>query len=382
MGHICIDCRYVNGRPSGIGEMIAALARHVPQFAPNWRFTFLTSPAAPNPLSDLANVTHLPVTAVANGPATMWYLPHVVDLAGIDLFHAPANILPAGLAMPTVTTIHDLMWLDQPELCSPGLLHPIRRAYFAAGITRALRQSSAIAAISTATKDAIRRHSPEAAMRTHLTLSAVSEDFAPVPRDEAVLAACNLDPRHRYVLVVGQSTPYKNHAGAISAFARASGRMEDVDLVLVQRQGRGAAELLRLARTLGVEHRVRLTGPIGRKELIQLYSSADLLLQPSLCEGFGNPIVEAMACGCPVLTSDISAMPEVAGGAALLTNPYDPEAIADQMIAVLGDYRLARDLRQRGIERTSAMRWENFAKANLAIYRSLLKDPAGYSAIT
>lgn len=380
MGSICIDCRYVDGRPSGIGEMVAALARHAPRLAPEWNFTFLTSPKAPQQLSSEGNVKHIRVAAAANGPATMWYLPRLVDLGGIDLFHAPANILPAGLGMRSVTTIHDLMWLDRPEWCSPGPLHPIRRAFFAGGIARALRRSTAIAAISGATADAIRRHRPEAATRTYVTLSGVSPDFAPVAHDDALLAACKLDPRRRYVLVVGQYAPYKNHHGAIAAFARACRTIEDIDLVLVQRQGPGVGKLLETARKLGVEHRVRLTGPIGRSELIQLYSSAELLLHPSLCEGFGNPIVEAMACGCPVVTSDVSAMPEVAGGAALLAGPRDEEAFARHVTAVLQDHRLASDLRKRGLERAGAMRWEDFARANLGIYRQALGSGAVYAA--
>lgn len=379
MAHICIDCRYVNARPSGIGEMVAALARHVPRLAPEWRFTFLTSPDAPGELSAQGNVAHRRVRAAANGPATLWYLPQMVDLAGIDLFHAPANILPAGLRMPSVTTIHDLMWLDHPQWCSPGLLHPVRKAFFTAGIARALRRSTAIAAISQATATAIRRHRPEMAPRTHVTLSGVSQDFAPATRDEALLAACHVDPRRRYVLVVGQNAPYKNHAGAIAAFARACRAMADVDLVLVQRQGRGAGELVRLAEQLGVEHRVRLTGPIGRNALIQLYSSAQMLLHPSFCEGFGNPIVEAMACGCPVVTSNLSAMPEVAGGAALLAPPSDEAAIANQVAAVLTDHRLAQSLRAQGLARASSMRWAHFAKANLAIYRHVLEGREGGS---
>ena len=372
MPRILIDCRYLNGRPSGIGEMVLALATYLPRQAPDLQFTFLTNAAAPQPLRSDSNVTCLQVTAPANGPGTMWFMPGLVDLDDIDLFHAPANILPAGLTMPTVTTIHDLMWLEHPEWCSPGLLHPVRKAFFAGGIRRALRRSTAIAAISDATATAITRHFPDAAMRTHVTLSGVSEDFAPVQRNAGVLAGCGLDPERRYILVVGQYAPYKNHDGAIRAFTAACKTVDDIDLVLVQRQGPSSASLLKLARRLGMGDRIRFTGPVERAELIQLYSSAELLLHPSLCEGFGNPVIEAMACGCPVITSSISAMPEVAGGAALLADPHDTNDLARQIGEVLGDDGLAQDLRRRGHARAHEMRWEKFAKANLAIYRRIL----------
>lgn len=369
---ICIDCRYVNGRSSGIAELVSALARFVPHLAPEYDFTLLVSPSAPGPLSRAANVTQVPLAAAPNGPATMWFLPQVADLAGIDLFHAPANILPAGLPMPTVTTVHDLMWLEQPQWCSPGLLHPLRRAFYSAGIARALRKSTAIAAVSVATASAIGRCMPEASARTFVTFPGVSTDFAPVTRDGNALAACGLDPARRYVLVVGQYAPYKNHFGAVGAFARACRDIPDIDLVIVQRQGRAANDLLTRARQLGLQGRVRLPGPVGRSELVLLYASAAVLLHPSFCEGFGNPVAEAMACGCPVVTSNISAMPEVSGGAALLADPADEDALARQLQAVLGNPALAEDLRQRGLARASALRWKEFAAANLALYRRVL----------
>lgn len=354
--------------------MVLALATHLPLQAPDLNFTFLTCAASHHLFRDAANVNYLPIAAPANGPGTMWFLPHLVDLDEVDLFHAPANILPAGLKMPTVTTIHDLMWLERPEWCSPGLLHPVRRAFFASGITRALHRSTAIAAISNSTAKAIMRYCPDAEIRTYVTLSGVSGDFAPVQRNAAVLAGYGLDPRRRYVLVVGQYAPYKNHDGAVRAFATACRSMENIDLVLVQRQGSNSAELLSLARQLGVGDRLHLTGPVDRTELVQLYSSAEFLLHPSLCEGFGNPILEAMACGCPVVTSSISAMPEVAGGAALLANPYDVYDVARQISSILGDDRLAQDLRRRGRARAEEMRWEKFAEANLAVYRHVFGE--------
>jgi glycosyltransferase involved in cell wall biosynthesis len=352
--------------------MVLALATYLPRQAPDLEFTFLINAAAPQLLGSDANVTCVQIAAPANGPGTMWFMPRLVDLNDIDLFHAPANILPAGLTMPTVTTIHDLMWLEHPEWCSPGLLHPVRKAFFAGGIRRALRRSTAIAAISDATATAIRRHFPDAEMRTHVTLSGVSEDFAPVQRNAGVLADCGLDPERRYILVVGQYAPYKNHDGAIRAFAAACKTIGDIDLVLVQRQGPSSAALLKLARQLGMGDRVRLTGPVERAELIQLYSSAEFLLHPSLCEGFGNPLLEAMACDCPVITSSISAMPEVAGGTALLADPHNTDDLARQIIKVLGDDGLANDLRRRGRARGKEMRWERFAEANLSIYRRVL----------
>ncbi len=345
---IALDCRYLGPRPSGIGACVAALVRYLPGLAPDCDFLFLRHPRAPVALSDAPNVTEVTVRAAANGPVTLAYLPLAVDLAGVDLFHAPANILPGGLTMPAITTVHDVMWLTHPEWCNP----------------------------SEASREAIRGLAPAAADRIHVTMSGVAEDFAPIARDEAVLARLGLPPGLRYVLVVGQGAPYKNHAGALRAFAAAFGQRGGIDLVLVRRRGGDGAALERLAASLGLGGRVRFLEAVDRTVLVQLYASAEALLHPSLAEGFGNPLAEAMACGCPVVTSDRSAMPEVTGGAALLGDPADPAAMAALLRRVVEDRGLAADLRARGLRRAAMLDWRDFAAANLALYRQVLAETA------
>src|SRR5690606_17120906 len=138
----------------------------------------------------------------------------------------------------------------------------------------------------------------------------------------------------------------KNHEGALRAFAHAFAARPDIDLVLVQRMGKGAGRLLRLAAALGIGRRVRLLRPVSREDLVQLYSAASASLHPSFCEGFGNPLAEAMACGCPVVTSDLSAMPEVTGGSALLAPPDVPEAIAAALQKAVDDRQYAATMRE------------------------------------
>jgi glycosyltransferase involved in cell wall biosynthesis len=371
---IALDCRYLGPRPSGIGECVAALVRHLPRLAPDCDFLFLRHPHAPAPLSDAPNVTEVTVRAAANGPVTLARLPLAVDLTGVDLFHAPANILPGGLAMPAITTVHDVMWLTHPQWCNPGLWGRVERTFYRHGITRALARSARVATVSAASRDAIRSLAPGAADRVHVTMSGVADDFAPVPRDPAVLARLGLPPGLRYVLVVGQGAPYKNHAGALQAFAAAFGRRGGIDLVLVRRRGGDGAALERLAHALGIAGRVHFLDTVERPALVQLYAGAEALLHPSLAEGFGNPLAEAMACGCPVVTSDRSAMPEVTGGAALLCDPEDPGTMAALLLRVVEDRALAADLRARGLQRAAMLDWRAFAAANLALYRAVLAE--------
>lgn len=369
---VCIDCRYVNGRPSGIAEMTMALIEHVPAMAPDLRFRLLASPGASGLLSTAPNVEQVTVHAVANGPGTMWWLPRLADLRGVDLFHATFNIMPAGLRIPTVTTIHDLMWLTHPQLCESGWRRMLRQPFFAHGLKRALDRSTFIATVSEATRDVVLATRPDAAARTFVTRSGISSAFQPVPSDADALAALGLDPGRRFILTVGQNAPYKNHAGAIEAFAIACASREDTDLVLVQRQGPRADALLTLAVSLGLEGRVHVIRGLGLEQLVVLYSMAVMLLHPSFCEGFGNPLAEAMACGCPVVTGNRSAMAEVTRGAALQVDPGDHQAIAAAIGRVLDEPGLAPELRRLGRQRAAELQWEKFAEANLALYRRAL----------
>ncbi len=377
---IALDCRYLGPRPSGIGEAVAALVRYLPERAPEYEFTFLRSPLHASPLSAAPNVREVVVRSAANGPITLLHLPLAVDLTGVDLFHAPANILPGGLKMPAISTVHDIMWLTHPEWCNPGMWGRVEREFYRHGITRALGRSAAIATVSEASRAAICAYAPEVAERVTVTRSGVAADFATAARDDAALARLGVPRGRRYCLIVGQGAPYKNHEGALRAFASAfaSGlaRADGPDLVLVRRREASGAALERLAARLGVGARVHFLPAVARTGLAQLYASAEVLLHPSLCEGFGNPVAEAMACGCPVITSDRSAMPEVAGGAAVLVDPNDVAEIAAALQRVIGDAALRAAMRARGLARAAELDWRGFAAANLALYRRVLDGAA------
>lgn len=373
---IAIDCRYIGPRPSGIGEAVSALVEHLPVLAPDYEFTFLRNPLRAEPLSRAANVREIVVSAAANGPVTLFHLPSAVDLSGIDLFHAPANILPGGLAMPSITTVHDLMWLTHPQWCNPGPWGRVERAFYGHGITRALKRSARIVTVSEATRDAIKAHEPRAGEKVSVIPSGIASDFAPTSRNAAALARIGVPGARRFVLVVGQGAPYKNHEGAVRAFAAALGARGDIDLVMVRRRGASGARLERLADSLGIKGRVHVLAPVTRADLVQLYAGAEVLFHPSLCEGFGNPVAEAMACGCPVITSNTSAMPEVAGGAAVLVNPRDVGDMAAALRRVVEDTSLRAALRTRGIARAAAFDWRACAAAHVAVYARVLADSA------
>lgn len=368
---ICIDCRYIGPRPSGIGSVVEALADHLPALAPHWRFRFLRNPALGRRLSNAPNVTEVDCAASPNGPASMWWLPRLVDLGGVDLFHAPSNTLPRGLPFPAVTTIHDVMWLTRPDLCNASFWGQIERQFYRHGIRRALRRSDAVLTVSHATARDIADLPGPPAPPVHVVHPGIDRRFrrrAVAPADRARLGM----PERRFVLTVGQLAPYKNHEGALRGFAAAFADRPDIDFVLVQRRGPDARHLLELATALGMAGRLHFVRPESVDEMASWYSAADALLHPSLCEGFGMPLAEAMACGCPIVTSNRSAMPEVVGEAGLLADPSDPASLAAALLRILDDPQCGRGLSQAGQRRAQAFDRRAFAAGNLAIYREVL----------
>lgn len=372
MTKICVDCRYIGPRPSGIGKVQQALVDYLPGLAPDVEFVFLKRPDAPAHLSPAGNVREVVVHAAANSPATMWWLPFKAPLEDVDLFHATFNIMPAGLAMPCVTTVHDIMWLTNPDWCKARFSRSLERRFYRHGINRALRRAAAITTVSEASRQELLHWHPDLAGRVHAALLGAAGEYRPVGNAAEQLAGLGLPAGQRIVLTVGQYVPYKNHEGALRVFAEACGNQSDTSLVFVQRLSRNAEDLRNLAARLGIADRVHFLEAVDDAQLVALYAAADCLLHPSFCEGFGLPLLEAMACGCPVVASDHSAMPEVLGGAGLLAPVHDTRAMADALRRVLDEPDLAGKMRSVGLARAATFSWERFAVQNLAVYQHVL----------
>ncbi|NVE94946.1 glycosyltransferase family 4 protein [Altererythrobacter lutimaris] len=352
--------------------VVRQLVDYLPSIAPEWSFLFLRSNELKEPLSAAPNTCEMVVEFGANHPLSMWFLPELIDLKGVDLFHSPSNILPARLPMNAVTTLHDVMWLMRPELCSARIWGKVERRFYQHGMKRALRRSDSIISVSEATRKDIIACDPSAGPKTTAILSGVSSNFRPSEVDARVLAKFGI-AKNKYVLTVGQNAPYKNHESVIRGFAKAFADSPHMQLVLIQRRGLRDAALQRLCSDLRIDGRVRFVEPVDDDVLVQLYNGALALLHPSICEGFGMPLAEAMACGCPVITSDQSAMPEVTGGAALLVDPLNVEAIAHAQRRLATDADLRAELRAKGLERAAQLSWQRCAEQHLEVYKQVLQ---------
>jgi len=201
----------------------------------------------------------------------------------------------------------------------------------------------------------------------------VSRDFQPVKDPVAMegLRHRMAVPTERFILFVGGADPRKNHQILIKAYASRKGALKDFSLVMVGESVHRFGDIREAARSHGVENRIVSPGRLNAPELRVLYSNAAVFVFPSIYEGFGMPVLEAMACGAPVITSNRTALPEVAGDAAVLINPEDAEELADAIIRVLEDSAHRDTLRAKGFERVKQFTWERAARQTMAVYREL-----------
>lgn len=284
-----------------------------------------------------------------------------------DLFHATDITLPR-LAKPSVITICDLTTLLFPQFHTR-----MNRWYQRLALPGMLRRADAIIAISQATKDDLIQHLRVDPERIYVTPLGVDHNrFVAQPPGAAnaqVRSALGIEVP--YLLAVGTLEPRKNLVTLLHAYATLSPATPP--LVLAGGQGWGNPALAALIDTLGIRERVHLTGYVADELLPSLYGAAEIFVYPSFYEGFGLPVLEAMACGAPVITSNTSSLPEVAGDAALLVDPQDHEALAAVLSRLVGDEKERRTLSERGIERAQRFTWQHTAQITLDVYRSVIR---------
>lgn len=289
-------------------------------------------------------------------------IPNAVRRHRSEVLHV-SYVAPPLVACPTVVTVHDLSFVAYPRSLS-------RRARFmlTALVPLSVRRAARVIAVSRFTRDdLVRRYRvPEG------KISVVYEAAGPAFRvlDDAgsrPLPAGVIEP---FVLAVGNLEPRKNLARLIEAFA-AVAREPGVSakLVLVGKAKGQEDALARLVEKHGLRDRVIFTGFVAEEQLVVLYNRAAVFVYPSLYEGFGLPPLEAMACGCPVIASSVTAMPEVLGDAALLFDPTSTTVLTDAILGVLGAEERARDLRSRGLRQVARYSWAKAADQTRAVYR-------------
>jgi glycosyltransferase involved in cell wall biosynthesis len=288
----------------------------------------------------------------------------------VDLLHCPYWSNPLWAPWPTVVTVHDVIQFVLPEYA----WRKISRAYFGI-VSRGARRADAIITVSECSKRDIVKLLGLPPERIHVIGNAVDATLHPV-RDAWLLASVRerYGIGSRFVLYFGGFDMRKNVPRLIEAYAGLpAGLRKEYQLVIAGRYQHLGHPLYPDPRVtvqrLGLDGRVVFTGQIREQDKAPLYSAATVFAFPSLYEGFGIPVLEAMACGTPVVTSNSSALPEVAGDAGLLVDPYDTDAIGNGIRKLLEEQALRDELARRGLERARLFTWQQVAEQTLNVYR-------------
>ncbi|MBI2984794.1 MAG: glycosyltransferase family 4 protein [Candidatus Kerfeldbacteria bacterium] len=288
--------------------------------------------------------------------------------ARLDLFHAPANIIPLGYRRPSVVTVHNLVSYKYPEWF-PTQVFSTRVL-----VPRSLRRAKRVIAVSESTKRDIREQFDVPVEKIVVIPEAADVAILPLEdADDDVRKVYHLP--ERFVLFVGTIEPRRNIRTLLEAWRdlwHHQTELGDVKLVLAGSLGRRGKRQLRAIRELRLEGAVRFLGSVTRNHKVKLIEEAMAFVYPSLYEGFGLPILEAMSLGTPVISSTSSSLPEVAADAALLFEPTDVQGLARAMHRLLTNPKFAAELAQRGRRRARHFSWMATAKQTLRVYEDII----------
>lgn len=380
---IGIDVTAALTQGGGIGRYTRELVRALAATATDHHLRFFSAKApaelpVSDPLPQGRNISYRAAPLDERWLYRLWYrlrLPLPVQwISGrLDLFHSPDFVLPpVSGRIPTLLTVHDLSFVHYPHTFPAVLVRYLNRV-----VPWSIRRATHVLADSAATKQDLLdvwRVPPE---KVTVLYSGVDARFQPVS-DEAAKTAVrrryNLGEAP-YVLTVGTVQPRKNYQMLVQAFRPVAQHLPH-NLYIAGGKGWLYEEMLAEVQRQGLDGRVRFIGFVADEDLPALYSAADLFVFPSLYEGFGLPLLEAMACGVPVVTSDASSLPEVVGDAAVMLSPQDTAVWSEAMQALLVDALRRQALAARGLQQARRFTWQRAATQLLALYDRLLQSPS------
>lgn len=310
-------------------------------------------------------------------------LPLAAKNAGCDILHCTSNTAPVFSSIPLITTLHDIIYLENSySQIMQGTGTPYQKfgnVYRRMIVPWIIKKCSKIITVSRYEKECIARFFKiDDDSRLNMVYNGVGEHFKPVTdQSELHRIKTKYHLPAQFFFFLGNTDPKKNTKGALKAFSdflKQTGK--DYHLVMVDFDLYELEQLLDEIEDPGLVNRIILTGYVVNTDLPAIYSQCEVFLYPSLRESFGIPMLEAMACGVPVITSNTSSMPEVAGGAALLVDPFNPEEITDALIRYISDNVLRSKMIEKGIEQAAKFSWKTMARHVLDVYRQVEANTA------
>ena len=369
--HIGLEALCLGARNTGIGVCVSNLLAGLGQLDCGEKFTLYTTDFAGEREiegPEFAQVFRVPRSAdnrLIRAAWRQWFLNARLKQDGIDVLHGTAYMLPAKPAAPAVVTVHDAIALTHPELC-----RSLNAWHFRSRLPRTVREASRIIVHSRDTADQLMARLGVDSGKIEVLRPGIADMFFEnVSEAQRKSVAVRYRLPERYVLYAGNLEPKKDLGTLLDAFRRLKETEYPGKLVLTGPQSwkhRTIAD-----RMSGLDERVHVTGYVQATDMPAMYAGADAGVLVSLVEGFGLPVVEAMAAGTPVIASDIPGLAEATGDAACKVKPKDPVALAETLRRVLTDRELCAGLRELGKKHAESFRSIDYARRHVEIYRGL-----------
>ncbi len=301
-------------------------------------------------------------------------LPGAAKKEKVDLIHCTSNTAPLQTDIPLVLTLHDVIYMEKSPFAGGSLYQKFGNVYRRMVVPRIIKHAKSIITVSEYEKGIIAKQFPDISDKIEVVYNGKSEYFHSNYTEseiEAVNKKYNLP--YEFIFFLGNTDPKKNLKRVIEAYISYCKNAENPQKLVIADYSRSSLDDI-LSRLNAKEYANQfvLPGYILNKELPLIYNKAQLFLYPSLRESFGIPIIEAMACGVPVITSDVASMPEVSGGAALLVDPKDASSIADAIKKVIEDKAFSKKLIQKGINRAKDFEWKLTSEMVSDLYKNLI----------
>jgi len=297
-------------------------------------------------------------------------LPGLVRKTGLDLLHSPHYTRPVSLGCASVVTFHDMTFFLYPRY------HTFfKRIYFPAAMRKSARSADALIAVSENTKADIIQHLGISASKIHIIYHGVDDRFKPISDKNflnTISQKYNLPAG--FILYVGVVEPRKNLVSLLSAFHELNKNNNNLILVIAGQPGWGYNEVKKIVAGYNLKDSVILAGFIPPEDLPAIYNLAKIFVYPSIYEGFGLPVLEALACGTPTITTRVSSLPEITGDAGILVPPGDDEALRMALQTLLEDEKEQNRLSKMGPQRAVRFRWNRTAQETLDVYKQVLEE--------
>ncbi|MDQ3012875.1 MAG: glycosyltransferase family 4 protein [Acidobacteriota bacterium] len=373
---IALDAIPLVAAKTGIGHYTDALARSLAHIHTDHQyvllspfdFAFHASGISGNGIPSNLSKQFFPVRSVFR----KWWLaglPAMLRISPLDVFHGTNYCIPVFSPCPTVVTIHDLSLFTQPQTHEDDNVKRGRRR-----MPLMARRATHIIAPSEFTKREIVEHLGIREDKIRVIFEAAREGMQPLPLDECQKALAKYGLRQPYLLHVGTIEPRKNLVTLIRAYDELLKQTDyRPQLVLCGGHGWLFDEVFKLVEELKLQDQVRFTGYVADEDLPALYSAAEVFVYPSLYEGFGLPPLEAMACGTPTITSNVSSLPEVVSSAGLLHDPNSSQDLARQIITML-DPQTREHFRQAGLKQAACFSWDRAARETQGVYDEVFQQ--------